>query len=140
MEITVDVVVDAPMERVWNAWISPEAIQNWNFASDTWCCPDAKIDFVVGGEFSHRMEAKDGSMGFDFGGRFVRIDEHERIEFVMGDDRKVSVIFSQTPQGVSVVETFDAENQNSAELQKQGWQSILNNFKKHVESAAEVKA
>ena len=134
MEISIETTVNAPIEQVWSAWITPDDIRNWNFASEEWCCPDAKIDFTVGGKFSYRMEATDGSMGFDFGGRFTAIEAKRLIEYALDDGRKVIVLFSKTEQGTRVVETFDAENELAAEQQKQGWQSILNNFKKHVEA------
>lgn len=133
MQITIETTVNAPMDRVWRAWITPQDITKWNFAIDEWCCPDAKLEFEVGGDFSYRMEAKDGSMGFDFEGRFSAIDEHKSIEYVLGDDRKVKIDFLDTGEGIRVVETFEAEEEHSEEQQRQGWQSILNNFKKHVE-------
>ncbi len=134
MEISIETMVDAPLERVWAAWITPEDITQWNFASEEWCCPRAEIDLQAGGKFSYRMEAKDGSMGFDFEGTFTAITPRESIEYALGDDRKVRITFTQTGSGVRVVETFEAEDAFSAEQQRQGWQSILNNFKKHVES------
>ena len=134
MDISIETTVNAPIGRVWSAWITPEDIKNWNYASDDWCCPDAKIDFAVGGKFSYRMEATDGSAGFDFEGSFTSIEVNKRIEYTMGDNRYVSITFSQTERGILIVETFEAENEHSAEQQKQGWQSILNNFKRHVET------
>ena len=134
MEISIETTVKAPLEEVWSAWITPDDITKWNFASDDWHCPEAKTDFTVGGKFSYRMEAKDLSMGFDFEGTFTAISAPHRLEYALGDDRNVTVSFSETEQGVRVVETFDAEDLFSAEQQKQGWQSILNNFRKHVES------
>ena len=134
MEITIQTTINASLEKVWKSWITPDDIKHWNFAIDEWCCPDAKIDFTVGGKFNYRMEAKDGSMGFDFEGKLTAIEENKSIEFVLEDKRKVNVRFSETEQGILVSETFEAEDENSAEQQKQGWQSILNNFKRHVES------
>lgn len=134
MEISIEATVNAPIKKVWTAWITPDDIKKWNFASEDWSCPDAKIDFTVGGKFSYRMEAKDGSMGFDFGGEFTSINECRSIEYALGDDRRVSIVFLETEQGIRVVETFEAEDEHSAEHQKQGWQSILDNFKKHVEA------
>lgn len=134
MKITIETTVNAPLERVWNSWVSPGDIKNWNFAIDEWCCPDAKLDFQVGGNFSYRMEAKDGSVGFDFEGEFTNIEENKIIEFKLEDERKVKVCFSETEQGVLVSEIFEAEDENSADQQKQGWQNILNNFKRYVES------
>lgn len=137
MKISIETTVNAPIQRVWEAWMTPEDVKRWNFASDDWCCPKASIDRKVGGKFNNRMEAKDGSTGFDFEGTFTLINEPYSLEYALEDNRKVNVAFSETDSGVLVVETFDAEDESPAELQKQGWQSILNNFKKHVESSAE---
>lgn len=133
-KITVEVTVNAPVGKVWEAWTKPEHIVKWNFATDDWHSPWAKADFREGGSFSARMEAKDGSMGFDFGGIYDVIRNNEFIEYTMGDDRKVQVEFSSSGNQTKVVETFDAENTHSLELQKNGWQAILDNFKKYVES------
>ncbi|MGF1574752.1 MAG: SRPBCC domain-containing protein [Cyanophyceae cyanobacterium] len=133
MKISIETTVNASIERVWEAWITPEVIKRWNFASDDWCCPDASQDFSVGGKFNYRMEAKDGSLGFNFEGRFTSINEPYSIEFALDDHRKVSVTFSETVRGVRVLETFEAEDEFSAEQQRQGWQSILNNFRIYVE-------
>ncbi|KAF0141401.1 MAG: hypothetical protein FD122_1649 [Stygiobacter sp.] len=134
MEISIDTTVKAAIEQVWSAWVTSDDIKKWNFASDDWRCPDAKIDLRVGGRFSSRMEAKDGSMGFNFEGTFTSIITNSSIEYVLDDDRKVSVSFSETENGIKVVETFETEDENSAELQRQGWQCILDNFKKYVEA------
>lgn len=134
MEISIETTVKAAIEEVWSAWITPDDIRKWNFASEDWTCPEARIDLTVGGKFSYRMEAKDGSMGFDFEGTFTAIHAHERIEYALDDDRNVSIAFSETDDGIRVVETFEAEDEHSAEQQRQGWQSILNNFKRHVEA------
>ncbi len=133
MEISIQTKVNAPIEKVWSAWITPEDVQNWNFASDDWVCPKAQNNFAVGERFSYRMEAKDGSMGFDFEGTYTSITEHQLIEYKLDDDRKVKITFEKSNDGTLVVETFDAEDENSAEMQRQGWQNILDNFKKHVE-------
>ncbi|MDU0112370.1 SRPBCC family protein [Psychrosphaera aquimarina] len=133
MKISIETLVNASLENVWSAWVTPNDIVQWNFASDDWICPKANIELVVGGKFNYRMEAKDGSFGFDFEGRFTSIIFHEQIEYVLDDDRKVLVTFTQTNEGVKLVETFEAESENSGEQQKQGWLSILNNFKQHVE-------
>ena len=133
MEIAIETTVVAPIERVWAAWLTPFDITQWNFASEEWCCPRANIDLVVGGKFNYRMEAKDGSMGFDFEGTFTSILPLAAIEYALADDRKVRVRFDQTDSGVRIIETFDAEDEHSAELQRKGWQCILDNFKKHVE-------
>lgn len=134
MEISIDTTVKAAIEQVWSAWVTPDDIKKWNFASDDWCCPDAKIDLKVGGRFNSRMEAKDGSMGFNFEGTFTSIVSNSIIEYVLDDNRKVRVSFSETENGIKVVETFETEDENSAELQRQGWKCILSNFKKYVEA------
>ncbi len=134
MKISIETEVNAPLSTVWDAWVTPDDITHWNFAIDEWCCPRAEVDLEVGGSFNYRMEAKDGSAGFDFEGEFTEITPYKSIHFVLGDDREVKVQFIETENGVKVVETFEAEDENSAEQQRQGWLSILSNFKKHVES------
>jgi uncharacterized protein YndB with AHSA1/START domain len=136
MQITIETTINAPMDRVWDAWTTPNDITEWNFAIEEWCCPNAKLDFKVGGNFAYRMEAKDGSTGFNFAGKFIAIDAHKSIEYVLGDDRKVAIDFLDTGEGIRVVETFEADDEYSAEQQRQGWQSILNNFKKYVEKSS----
>jgi uncharacterized protein YndB with AHSA1/START domain len=133
-KITVETTVNAPVEKVWESWTRPEHIVKWNHASDDWHSPWAKADFREGGNFSARMEAKDGSMGFDFGGVYDVIRTNEYIEYTIGDGRKVQVSFSGNGNQTNVVETFEAENTNSIELQRGGWQAILDNFKKYTES------
>ena len=134
MKISIETEVQAPLSSVWDAWVTPEDITNWNYAIEDWCCPKAEINFEVGGHFNYRMEAKDGSMGFDFEGEFTKVTPYKDIHFKLGDDREVKVEFIQVENGVKVIESFEAEDENSAEQQRQGWLSILNNFKKHVES------
>ncbi|WER48782.1 SRPBCC family protein [Cupriavidus sp. WKF15] len=121
------------MEKVWRAYTTPADIMQWNAASDDWHTTAATVDLRVGGAFSSRMEAKDGSMGFDFAGTYTKIVEHQLIEYAFGD-RTAQVEFSDAPQGVTVRVSFDAESQYPVEQQQSGWQSILNNFKKHVEA------
>ena len=134
MKISVATRVQAPLEKAWTAWTSPQHITQWNFASADWCCPSAQLDLTPGSRFVYRMEAKDGSFGFDFDGTFTTIEPMTRIEFRMADDREVSVLFSETDAGeVLVEEVFDADDEFSAEQQQQGWQAILDNFKAHVE-------
>jgi len=133
VKISIETTVNAPITDVWDAWVTPNDITNWNFATDEWQCPKADINFEVGGKFKYRMEAKDGSVGFDFGGVFTKITPNKSIHYRLEDNRIVTIDFNETPAGVRVVESFEAENENAAEQQKQGWQSILNNFKKHVE-------
>ncbi len=134
MKITVEAEVTATPKEVWYAWVTPDHITKWNFAIDEWCCPSAEIDLRAGGKFKYRMEARDGSVGFDFEGVFTKIAPQESLHFELGDERLVTIEFMQTANGTRVTETFEAEDENSAAQQKQGWQSILNNFKKHVES------
>ena len=136
MKIAIETTVKALPEQVWRAWVTPSEIMGWNFASDDWCCPAAEIDLVEGGRFKYRMEAKDGSAGFDFEGTYTLIAPLQEIHFRLDDERAVSVVFEPGGNGIRVVETFDAEDENSAEMQRQGWQAILNNFKAHVEAAA----
>lgn len=131
--ITVQVTIQATVEKVWNFWTDPKHIIHWNFASDDWHTPYAESDFRVGGKFSSRMEAKDGSFGFDFWGNFTKIVPYKYIETLLGDNRKVQVSFIEKNTETLLTETFEAEQENSAELQQAGWQAILENFKKYVE-------
>jgi uncharacterized protein YndB with AHSA1/START domain len=135
MKITVETTVAAPIEDVWRAWTTPDDIMQWNAASDDWHTTNATVDLRVGGIFSSRMEAKDGSMGFDFAGTYTKIVHHELIEYSLEDGRVVLVEFAAGHNGVTVRETFDAESANAAEQQRQGWQAILNNFARHVEAS-----
>jgi uncharacterized protein YndB with AHSA1/START domain len=132
--ITVKTTVDAPIEKVWKYWSSPEHITQWNNASDDWHTPRAENDLRTGGKFLARMEAKDGSFGFDFGGVYDEVDENKFIAYTMGDGRKVSVAFLGNGNETEIEETFEAEDQNSIEMQKTGWQAILDNFKKYAET------
>ena len=132
--VTVQNTVDAPVEKVWEYWTKPEHITKWNHASDDWHSPSAENDLRVGGKFSARMEAKDGSMGLEFGGVYDAVETNKLIEYTLGDGRKVSVKFAGSGNQTKVVETFDAENTHPVEFQKGGWQAILDNFKKYVES------
>lgn len=134
MKISIETEVEASPATVWGAWVTPEDIIRWNFAMEEWCCPKAEINLEVGGTFNYRMEAKDGSMGFDFEGAFTKVDPNKSIHFELEDNRVVTVDFLETTNGVRVVETFEAEDENSAEQQRQGWLKILENFKKHVEN------
>jgi uncharacterized protein YndB with AHSA1/START domain len=133
--ITVETTVSAPLAAVWDAYTSPEAIKQWNAASDDWHTTAAAVDLRVGGNFSSRMEAKDGSFGFDFAGTYTKIDEHKLIEYSFGD-RLAQVLFADTPDGVRVQVAFDAEPTHSLEQQKDGWQAILKNFGRYVEARA----
>lgn len=131
--ITIESTVNAPVSKVWELWNNPEHITKWAFASDDWEAPHAKNDLRVGGKFTTRMSAKDGSEGFDFTGIYSTVDEYSLIEYDMSDGRQVKVKFEETPEGTKITETFDPENENPLEMQKQGWQEILNNFKRYVE-------
>lgn len=137
MKITVEAKIAAPIEDVWRAWTTPADITQWNAASDDWHTTRASVDLRAGGAFSSRMEAKDGSVGFDFAGTYTRVVEHQLIECSFGD-RSLLVEFSGGADGVTVRETFDAETENSVELQRNGWQAILNSFKRHVEAGVRV--
>ena len=132
--ITVENTINAPVEKVWEFWTKPEHIIKWCNASDDWHTPRAENDLKVGGKFVSRMEAKDGSMGFDFGGVYDAVRTNEYIEYTMGDDRKVKINFSAQENKTKVVESFEAENTHSIEMQQGGWQAILDNFKKYTEA------
>ncbi len=132
--ITVETTVDAPVEKGWEFWTAPEHIMQWNNASDDWHTPSATNDLREGGVFTARMEAKDGSAGFDFGGTYTKVLEHKQIEYTMDDGRKVSVQFDGHGGHTHVTESFDPESENSIEMQREGWQAILDNFKKYTES------
>jgi uncharacterized protein YndB with AHSA1/START domain len=134
MQITIQTTVNADIDTVWAAWTTPDDINQWNAASDDWHNPRSSNDLRPGGRFSYRMEARDGSFGFDFEGTYTQVVPQKLIEYVLGDDRSVTIRFEPTETGVQVVETFQAEDVNAAELQKQGWQSILNHFAAYVES------
>ena len=133
-KITVQSTINAPVEKVWDFWSLPEHITQWCAASDDWHAPKAENDLTVGGKFSTRMEAKDGSFGFDFGGVYDEVKKNELIEYTMGDGRKVVVTFAGNGNETKVIETFDAESTNSIEMQQGGWQAILDNFKKYTET------
>lgn len=132
MEITVQTVVNAPIHEVWRAYTTPEDIKQWNSASPEWHTTAARVDLREGGEFSSRMEAKDGSMGFDFAGTYTKIVPQKRIECLFGG-RKSKIEFEQLSQGVQVRVTFDSEPSHSIEQQRMGWQAILDNFARHTE-------
>ncbi len=131
--ITVESFVAAPIEKVWHAYTTPEDIVQWNAASEDWHTPRATVDLREGGHFVSRMEAKDGSMGFDFEGVYTKIVPHELIEYAFGD-RTARVDFLPGEGGVTVRVTFAAESTHSLDQQRQGWQAILNNFARHVEA------
>lgn len=133
MEITVETNIRAPIEEIWRAYTTPEEIRHWNAASDDWHTTAASVDLREGGQFFSRMEAKDGSMGFDFAGTYTKIIEPKLIEYSFGD-RKARVVFTPGQSAVKVRVTFDSESTYSIEQQRQGWQSILDNFARHVEA------
>jgi uncharacterized protein YndB with AHSA1/START domain len=133
--ITVEAMIDAPLQKVWDCWTKPEHIIHWNFASGDWHAPAAENDLRPGGKFVFRMEAKDGSMGFDFSGIYDAVKLNETIECSLGDGRKMKVEFVAGDNTTKVSESFDAENENPVELQRAGWQAILDNFKKYTEES-----
>lgn len=133
-QVTIETTVKAPVEKVWDSWTLPEHITKWNAASDDWHTPSATNDVRPGGSFTSRMEAKDGSTGFDFGGTYDDVEPHKLISYTLGDGRRVSVNFDAHGDTTKIVETFDAEAQNSVEMQRSGWQSILDNFKRYTET------
>ena len=132
--LTVETTVNAPVEKVWEYWTKPGHITKWNNASDDWHTPWAKNDLRQGGSFSARMEAKDGSMGFDFGGVYDAVKPNEYIEYTLGDGRKVKIYFTSNGNTTKVVERFEAESTHSLEMQQGGWQAIMDNFKKYTEA------
>ena len=132
--ITVEALVKAPIEKVWSSWTEPKHITKWNQASDDWHSPHAENDLRTDGKFKTTMAAKDDSMSFDFEGVYTNVQQHIVIEYAMADGRKVSVVFSQNGNQTKVVETFDPENENPIEMQRGGWQAILDSFKKYTEA------
>lgn len=132
-QITVQAFVKSPVEKVWKFWTEPEHITKWNQASADWYSPHATNDLRVGGKFNTRMESRDGKHGFDFEGTYTTVETFKKIEYSMGDGRKVSVHFSAENGGVTVTELFDPESINPIDLQRDGWQTILNNFKNYTE-------
>jgi uncharacterized protein YndB with AHSA1/START domain len=133
--ISVQTVVNAPIEKIWALWIEPEHITKWNSASDEWHTPHAENDLRPGGKFTSRMKAKDGSVGFDFAGIYDEVRENERIVYTMSDGRKVTIEFKAEGDKTTVIETFDPESENPRDMQQGGWQAILDNFKKYAEAA-----
>ena len=131
--IEVRTIVKAPIKKVWKIWNTPRDIMKWNTALETWHTVNATNDLREGGKFSFRMEAKDGSTGFDFGGIYGKVVTYKQISSILGDGRKVNVTFSLKGNNTEIVETFEAEDVNPVEMQRTGWQAILNNFKKYTE-------
>ena len=132
--ITVESIVNAPVAHVWDVWTSPAHIMQWNTASPDWHTTHAENDLRAGGRFTSRMEAKDGSFGFDFSGIYTEVRPDEFLAYTLDDDRKVTITFTTEGDTTRVVEAFEAESENSIELQKGGWQAIMDNFKKHAET------
>jgi uncharacterized protein YndB with AHSA1/START domain len=137
--IKVETVIDAPIEKVWEFFIQPQHIIKWNSAADDWHTVHAKNDVYIGGKFSYRMEAKNGSMGFDFNGTYTRVRPLEYIEYLIEDGRKVKISFVKGVDSIKILEYFEPEKVNPIEAQKQGWQAILNNFKRYVEVALMIQ-
>lgn len=133
-KITIETTIDAPLEKVWDFWGKPEHITKWNAASDDWHTPRAENDLRTGGKFSSRMEAKDGSVGFDFEGIYGEVIDHQKIAYAMSDGRQVEILFEDLDGKTKVTEHFDPETENSSDMQREGWQAILDNFKKYVET------
>ena len=134
--ITIQAHINADGQTVWRAWNTPEEICHWNSASDDWYCPQAENDLRPAGRFRYRMAARDGSAAFDFEGVYDRIQERAAIDYTMGDGRKVSQTFTEVPDGVDICVAFDPEGENALELQRAGWQAILDHFKRYVEGKA----
>jgi uncharacterized protein YndB with AHSA1/START domain len=132
-KITITAIINADVKKVWDYYTLPEHITKWNFADPSWHCPSASNDMRVGGQYLARMEAKDGSFGFDFGATYDEIVDGEKFTYSMGD-RQVTVVFKKDGDKTEVTVTFDAEDQNPLEMQKNGWQAILNNFKQYTEA------
>jgi uncharacterized protein YndB with AHSA1/START domain len=132
--IKVEATVNAPVEKVWKLWTNPEHVTQWNHASDDWHSPRAENDLRPGGNFLYRMEAKDGSFGFDFTGTYDEVIPNEYIEYTLGDGRKVKTDFRAAEGTTKIVVVFEAEQTHTEEMQRQGWQAIMDNFKKYAES------
>lgn len=131
--ITVETTVQKPVGEVWKYWTEPQHITKWSFASDEWHAPNAENDLRIGGRFVTRMEAKDGSFGFDFGGVYDEVRINEFIAYTLDDGRKVTITFNSQENGTKVIETFEAESTHPIEMQKAGWQAFMDNFKKYSE-------
>jgi len=132
--ITIEATINAPVEKVWHFWADPKHIIHWNNASDDWHTPKAENDLRVGGRFLSRMEAKDGSSGFDFTGEYHKVEQCKQIVYTLDDGRDVRILFVSNGDETTIKETFEAEHTFTIEMQQTGWQSILNNFKKYVET------
>ena len=140
MKITISTHVKSNIGKTWKSWNTPEDIVRWNTASDDWHTQRSTVDLREGGKFCSRMEAKDGSFGFDFEGTYTKVIQDRQIEYVMGDGRAVVIVFTEVDGGVRIDQTFDAEDENSSAQQREGWQSILNNFARFVEGRNSMDA
>lgn len=138
--ITVKTTINASIDKVWEFWTLPEHITKWSFASPDWHTPYAENDLKEGGKFKSTMAPKDGSMSFDFEGEYTLVEKNKAIEYVMADGRKVEISFEATQNGVEVTESFDPETQNPEEMQRGGWQAILDNFKSYAEVATKSQS
>lgn len=132
--ITVEATVNAPVSKVWKVWNTPSDIIQWNSPDPSWHTPSSENDLRVGGKFKNRMEAKDGSFGFDFEGVYNQVELNKEITYTMGDERTATTLFTEQDGKTKVATTFDAETENDPEMQKQGWQAILDNFVKYTEA------
>ncbi|MGZ9734324.1 SRPBCC family protein [Flavobacterium sp. GNP002] len=133
--ITVQNTINASIEKVWELWTAPEHVMKWNNASEDWHTPFAENDLKVGGKFKYTMASTDGTMRFDFEGVYTNVVNPSLIEYEMADGRKVKIVFEKDAEGIKVIESFDPETVNPEEMQKNGWQAILDNFKKYVENS-----
>lgn len=131
--VTVQAIIKAHINKVWEYWTNPAHIVHWNFASADWHCPNATNNLEISGEFHYLMAAKDGSVSFDFGGTYQAIEINKQIDILLGDGRKMEVSFEETTEGTQLTERFEPETMNAVELQKTGWQLILDNFKSYVD-------
>lgn len=132
-KITVESVISAPIDKVWTFWSEPDHIKKWTFASSDWHAPYAENDLKTDGKFKTTMAAKDGSFSFDFEGVYTKVENHKKIEYALADGRTVQIVFEADGDTTKITETFDPENQNPIEMQRGGWQSILDNFKQYTE-------
>lgn len=136
-KITVEVEIENKLEKVWEFWTKPEHITKWNFASEDWLCPSAENDLKEGGKFVYRMESEDGKIGFDFSGTYEEVEPKEKLTYKLDDGRQADILFTENDGKTSLKEIFEPESENSEEMQKEGWQAILNNFKKYAETKKE---
>lgn len=136
MKITIEITVDSNKQRAWEIWTTPKHIVQWNFATEGWHCPEAINELRVGGQFSYRMESKDGSQGFDFNGKYLEVQEPTLIHYALEDGREVLIQFVESERQVLISQTFEAEDQNAAEIQRAGWLQIMKNFKEYLERSS----